>query len=303
LGNPETDQDDPEAMADIEPIHTWDQNDLGENSPGDDDAQVVLLIRGELLRRYPNTDIFAAKAVAEEGTGPDGETDRIPALPGTHVTRDDASGDADLKFPVFRGRLDPDVTFFGFDLSPDEALYDPYHTDSTADPDDHADEGWFFVLQEPPAETRFGMDVGGTGPETPPPGISHDGTSGAEQIGSGEDPDAVEHGWSALSWAHLVDSGKKPGSVTHVDVDGSRPGRESWSVDAGTSYVSGGEHSYDDRDAATWGHNSAHMARATWQRPVRISVHADDMITEDSAETWRVTTIPGYTPVEGGELL
>jgi hypothetical protein len=34
------------------------------------------------------------------------------------------------------------------------------------------------------------------------------------------------------------------------------------------------------------------MARATWQLPVRISIHADDMITEDSAESWRLTTMP-----------
>jgi hypothetical protein len=45
-----------------------------------------------------------------------------------------------------------------------------------------------------------------------------------------------------------------------------------------------------DTPPTRWGFNSAHMARATWQLPVRISIHADDMIPEEppTAETdWR----------------
>ncbi len=293
-GNPDVDPTDPEEMADIGPMHTWDQNDLGENSPRDDEAKIVLLIRGELLRRYPNTDIFAAKAVGD-GDGAE-EPDRVPALPGTHVTRQDAQNAPNLTFPVLRGTLEPDITFFGFDLTLDQALYDPYHTEDTDDPDDHPDEGWFFVLQEPPVETRFGMDAGAEeGPESPPLGITH-GSGTTEQIDpANADPDAVEHGWNALSWAQLTPAGEKANSQTYVDVDGSRPGTESWSVDDGTSYIKGAvtvDDLYDRGDAATWGYNSAHMARATWQLPVRISIHADDMITEDSAESWRLTTMP-----------
>jgi hypothetical protein len=294
-GNPEVDPTDPEAMADIDPIHTWDQNDLGDNSPRDDEATVVVLIRGELLRRYPNTDIFAAKAVADGDS--DGEDpDRVPALPGTHVTREDAQTAPNLTFPVFRGTLEPDITFFGFDLTPDEALYDPYHGDGGTEPDDHADEGWFFVLQEPPAETRFGMDVGADkGPDSPPPGITHSGGT-TERIDPEEtNPDAAEHGWNALSWAHMVSPGERASDVAHVDVTDSRPGTESWAVEANSSYVEGGSHTYTRGEAATWGYNSAHMARVTWQLPVRISIHADDMITEDSAESWRLQTVPGYS--------
>jgi hypothetical protein len=277
-GSPESDTSNPEKMADIEPMHTWDQNDLGQNSPGDDSATVVLLLRSELLRRFPNTDIFAAKAVAEDGE--DG-TDRVPALPNTHVTRDDA-GD-DVKFHVFRGTLDPDITFFGFDLSPDEALYDPYHRPDRDEPDDHADEGWFFVLQEPPAETRFGMDVGTSEDVgTTPLGITTGDAATPEQTSeSAFRASGAEHGWSALSWAHLTDG--RPDDVTYVDVDGSRPGTEGWSVEAGSSHLTdGGPHqTYSEDDAAEWGYNSAHVARATWQLPVRISIHADDMMPEE----------------------
>jgi len=284
--NPDIDTDNPEAMADIEPIHTWDQNDLGENSPGDDDAQVVLLIKGELLRRYPNTDVFAAKAVDDDG-------DRVPALPGTHVTREDAQSEnefedidhEDLKFPSFRGTLEPDITFFGFDITPDEALYEPYHRSDTLTPDNHPNEGWFFVLQEPPAETRFGLDVGEETDvlETPAGITTKEGTETAES-----DAGELEHGLNAVSWAHLAEEGQSPDDVTHVRVGDSRPGREEWSVDKGTTYLEGDpDHSYSDGESATWGYNSAHMARFTWQLPVRVSIHADDMITEDSAFSWR----------------
>jgi hypothetical protein len=274
-GSPDRDASNPDALADIEPMHTWDQNTLGQNSPGDDHATVVLLLRSELLRRFPNTDIFAAKAVAEEG-------DRVPALPDTHVTRDDAG--EDVKFHQFRGTLDPDITFFGFDLSPDEALYDPYHRSNTDEPDDHADEGWFFVLQEPPAETRFGLDVGTEEDVgTTPLGITTDDAAGPEQTSeSAFRASGAEHGWSALSWAHLTEG--SPEDVRYVDVDGSRPGTEGWAVEAGTSHLStatGERPTYDEEDAAEWGYNSAHMARATWQLPVRISIHADDMMPED----------------------
>jgi len=290
--DPNVGTDDPDEMADIEPIHTWDENDLGENSPNDSDAQVVLLIKGELLRRYPNTDVFAAKASNDAG-------DRVPALPGTHVSRELAEGEidhpevdpAELTYPVFRGRLEPDITFFGFDITPDEALYAPYHLDSVSEePDDHPDEGWFFVLQEPPTETRFGLDVGTEEDigETPP-GITTDNgtvTASESEIRSG-----VEHGLNAVSWAHLVEDGD-PADVRHVSVADSVPGQEGWAVEENSTYVDSDSgvksgHTYEDIDAAQWGYNSAHMARFTWQLPVRISVHADDMITEESASSWR----------------
>jgi hypothetical protein len=290
-GNPNVDPTNPEEMADIRPIHKWDENDLGDNSPGDDEAQVVLLIKGELLRRYPNTDVFAAKAEEDEG-------DRVPALPGTHVTRELAEGEAsnpnvdpeELKYPVFRGRLEPDITFFGFNITPDEALYEPYHLDETNPPDDHPNEGWFFVLQEPPAETRFGLDVGMESDvgQTPPGIVTGDDTSPVKATVT-EVNEGVEHGLNAVSWCHLIEDGS-PDDVTYVDVNESRPGKEDWSVEQNTTYVpseSDTSHTYKDLDAATWGYNSAHMARFTWQLPVRVSIHADDMIKEDTASAWR----------------
>ncbi|WP_254764255.1 hypothetical protein [Natrinema marinum] len=285
-----------DAYDDITQIHTWDENELGVNSPEGTGATVVLLVKGELLRRYPNTDVFAAKAVADDPE--DGsEADRVPALPNTHVTRDD--GDEDVKFPVFRGTLGSDITFFGFDLTVEEALYAPYHeTGEKADegPDDHPDEGWFFCLQEPPAETRFGLDVGSNEDRAVPAGVTHASSSGGRTTetvarATAEQNDDFEHGWGALSWWHLVSDGTKPATVTHVDVDGSPPGAGDWAIEPETTWVNGldatnpGSHDedvYGANDAANWGRNAAHMARITWQRPVRVSIHADDMLPEGS---------------------
>lgn len=262
--DPEADKSNPEDMADIPPVHTWDENELGANLLHSDGERVVLLVRGELLRRYPNTTIFAAKAVEGKNSQSDlKEPDRIPALPESPVSRDDDG--KEIKFPEFRGRLDPDITFFGFDLSPKQALYDPYH-EGNNQPDDHPDEGWFFVFQEPPAETRFGLDEADTAEHRIPAGVESNAGPPRE---SEDDRDVL--GWRDLSWAQLSDG--NPDDIRYVSVSDSRPGRENWRVSAGSSQ-------FDAGDAAEWGYNSAHMARVTWQLPVRVSIHADDMIPE-----------------------
>ena len=47
---------------DIAPITLWGDRKLGNNSPNSS-GSLVLLIRGELLRRYPNSVIYAVPAV------------------------------------------------------------------------------------------------------------------------------------------------------------------------------------------------------------------------------------------------
>jgi hypothetical protein len=53
--------------------------------------------------------------------------------------------------PLYEAKVDPDIYFFGFDLTVDEAK-----GGSGADPND--DPGWFFVIKERPGEPRFGLD-------------------------------------------------------------------------------------------------------------------------------------------------
>jgi hypothetical protein len=129
-------------LDDIRPIPDWPlAQPLGtaglpqppEDGDGDEDtaSALVLLIRGELLHRYPRTTIYAAKAAWRSG-------------PGSALTLPD---DAAEEHPRFGGTLPTDVTFFGFGISPDDAR------GTTTDP------GWYIVFQQQPTEARFGLDV------------------------------------------------------------------------------------------------------------------------------------------------
>jgi hypothetical protein len=108
--------------ADIPAIATWNAAAaLGANAT-QTGAQVVLLIRGELLRRYPNAIVSAVPA---QGAG----TART-------------LGTTEL-LPIFRGSIDPDMVFFGFPLTAAAAT---------------AGAGYYFVISEHPTEPRFGFE-------------------------------------------------------------------------------------------------------------------------------------------------
>ncbi|HEY3578956.1 MAG TPA: hypothetical protein VGK82_00360 [Pyrinomonadaceae bacterium] len=152
ISNPDTPAD-AEQLKDITKIHTWQSTSkLGSHRPPPGptadvqpgEEQVVLVIRGELLKRYPNTVIYAQKAIDDgQGNKVIREKDMTPA-----------QFDQELKFPLFKAEIDPDLRFFGFDLTSEKAM----GTIASHDfPKDHL--GWFFVLQEVPGEPRFGMDI------------------------------------------------------------------------------------------------------------------------------------------------
>ena len=127
---------------------------------------LVLLVRGDLLRRYPNALVYAVKAQQN----PNG-----PRNLGTEE-----------RHPLFRGRLDPDVSFFGFNL--DEARVRGSSTDA----------GWFFVLQEQPSEPRFGLDLA----DAPTAGLNQ---------------------WRDLNWGHLAADASALQAVTYIDLNAELP--------------------------------------------------------------------------------
>ena len=58
---------DPEQLKDIREIHTWPKaSQLGQNSPRPPvppgEERLVLVVRGDLVRRYPNTEVYALQA-------------------------------------------------------------------------------------------------------------------------------------------------------------------------------------------------------------------------------------------------
>jgi hypothetical protein len=140
-----------ERLYDIKPIHQWPKtNKLGENDNRDagttQENELVLLIRGELLKKYPNAAIYAQKA--DWQPGPDGQPDptqeRDPVELSNPPTRDQ------VRLPIYEAKVDPDITLLGFDLTAHDALGQPAPGDA----------GWFFVLKERPGDPRFGLDEG-----------------------------------------------------------------------------------------------------------------------------------------------
>jgi hypothetical protein len=137
-----------EEYKDIKPIHTWQKNTLlGSHNNRDaegDLKQLVLVIRGELLKHYPNTVIFAQKAM------PAADPNDPPVI---NLDMNDVDFRKQVLFPLYKAEILPDIKFFGFDLTIEEArgsVPSKGFTDSL---------GWFFVIQEVPGEPRFGMDI------------------------------------------------------------------------------------------------------------------------------------------------
>lgn len=214
----------PEQLRDITEIHTWTTTDLGANSPRDQgqidpsDRHIVLLVRAELLRRYPRTIVYAVKTV------------RLSA--GRDLGTEE-------RHPLFRGSLDPDVTFFGFDLT----AADVRGVDDPQSPN----QGWYFVFQEQPTEPRFGLDV----------------PSGA--LG------AVATAWSDLSWGHLAATEDDLRALTYIDLDADLP-------DTRQIAQTGGAKWHANAGLGPAGATAAHLAYITLQQPMRVAIHGSDMI-------------------------
>jgi hypothetical protein len=98
------------------------------------------VVKGALLRKYPNVIVYA-----QEAEWPDGDTSR-PRRP---------APDGQVLHPTFSGTLAPGVAIWGFQLSEDTA-----RGHRRTDPVDPTPErpGFFFVLKERPGQVRFGLD-------------------------------------------------------------------------------------------------------------------------------------------------
>ena len=108
---------------DIGPVHLF-TGGLVDNLLTGKDGEAVLLLRSELLRRYPGSIIYLCRATQQGDT----------------LALDDGT----IVLPTFRGDLPPDVTFVGFPIPPDTLR-------AGGDP-------WWFVIAQPPSEPRFGLD-------------------------------------------------------------------------------------------------------------------------------------------------
>jgi hypothetical protein len=115
-----------DGARDLEPdIHLWLRGSDLDDHVGGAGTSTVVLIRGDLIRRYPSVAIMLLSPL-------DGEP---PVVDGTiaadHITA-----------PSFRTLLDANTVVVGFDEDPDTVLGD----------------GWFVCLEEPFTQPRAGLD-------------------------------------------------------------------------------------------------------------------------------------------------
>jgi hypothetical protein len=176
-----------ESRRDITTLDTWSKETaLGEHpartlpsGARDGEGQLVLAIRGDLLKKYPTAVIYAQKAKWVDD----------PDAPRKIRVLDETDPEQNRKDPDFKAEIDPDLHFLGFSLTSAQVEGDPT---PPADDTDPADPGWFFVIQERPGEPRFGLDILEEPAADPPPPAD----------------------WNGLAWDHLGD----PEQITFIDV-------------------------------------------------------------------------------------
>ena len=120
------------SQKDIRPISDWAKpTSFGDASHRVGQAASLLFfaLRGDLLRKYPNTVVFMQPAVR----------DPIQKV----RTPDDSKP---LKMPVASARLEQDIFFLGFDVSKADAVGNAQNA------------GWYVGLQERPGDIHFGLD-------------------------------------------------------------------------------------------------------------------------------------------------
>ncbi len=234
-----------EKLRDIPPIDKWpEQSDLGdhdhreangdkEEANGDKEEELVLVIRGELLKKYPTAVIYAHKAKWQRKT--DGTIDNTKP-------RDFEDGEpleTVIKTPLYEAKVDPDIYFFGFDLTTIEAK-----GNSGENPDDKP--GWFFVIKERPGEPRFGLDT---------------------------ERDGALQQWNDLAWTDVLPDG---GEGAFIDVGDESPSFALPTPPSGDDEAT--KQRREDSQVRWNASNSAELAYILYQVPVLIGVHASEML-------------------------
>jgi hypothetical protein len=145
-----------EKLYDIPELHRWAlTSNLGEhnNRATETGEQAVLVIRGELLKKYPTAVIYAHHAKwAREADGVTIDLSQPRSLDDIDAADEEHPPPTLVRTPLYEAKVDPDIYFFGFDLTIPEAKGGP-GTSPTDEP------GWFFVIKERPGEPRFGLEL------------------------------------------------------------------------------------------------------------------------------------------------
>lgn len=117
--------------TDIKDIHLW-KNALGDNRSTTDVANLILVIKGELIRRYPATIVYGV---------------RLTELYSELYPDDEPVAEELIIDPLFRAQVGADILMVGFPFSIDQVQ------------GRLKDGEYYFVLQENQDLPRFGLDV------------------------------------------------------------------------------------------------------------------------------------------------
>jgi hypothetical protein len=286
-----------EKLKDIPPIHLWSKySNLGDHDnrevEGKNEEEVVLVIRGELLKKYPNAVIYAQRAVwkdkdgnriwkdeqnhiiqmDEEGnitTKPNGdlpidltkERDLKP-LPDDEETA--PPGDI-VKPPLYEAKVDPDIYFFGFDLTVCKAKggngdkNEPVDSRCVDEGVKWDDAGWFFVIKERPGEPRFGLDIG-------------------------SEESNVENGkievWNDLSWTDIKPT-VADGEFIQIPDQTSQSITADQQLELPEDSEKQEQQGEDKEIKWTKDMSSSELAYILYQVPVLVAVHASEMLPKD----------------------
>ena len=232
-----------EKLYDIPEIHRWAlTSNLGDHnnreSAGETGEEAVLVIRGELLKKYPTAVIFAQHALWARK--PDGSIDLSQArlLDQPTAAEEQNPPRSKIRSPLYEAKADPDIYFFGFDLTIEEAK-----GQTGENPND--DAGWFFVIKERPGEPRFGLELS---------------RSGDLKV------------FDQLTWEDALPGGAAgqfltAGSLSSVGL--------ATVTDPNDPEL---QQNADDRTVAAAAVSSARWAYLLFRAPVLVAVHADEML-------------------------
>jgi hypothetical protein len=237
-----------EELRDIPPIHTWRKDsELGEHDNrqkgGVQKKDVVLVIRGELLKKYPTAVIYAHRAdwIRKDGKIDKTQKRKLLDLQGLDIEK--LSKDK-IRTPLYQAKVDPDIYFLGFDLTVPEAKGGTGEKETD-------DPGWFFVIKERPGEPRFGLDI--------------------------DKSDDKPHVWNDLSWKDVqLDAS---GTSIKADQSFSLKTLPPIPINASPEVRAESIQQNEDKDV-TWdaNTNSANLAYILYQVPVLIAVHASELL-------------------------
>ena len=211
--------DTPKRADDVNAIADWKPGVLGTHQIGPGkDGTLLLLVKGEVLARYPELRIYASRAMWDDLTG----------------RREMIKGDRpyEARDPIFGGWLNRTTAFFAFDLPLEEAkgsreFFGP-------------NPGWYFVFEQPREGVQFGLDV--------------------PTVGRVHRPRL----WQDLHWGHALDDPSGDGAQTHVSI----------ARGVGSKELRYTPDSFRER----WGRSASAQARITFQKPMRVLMHASGML-------------------------